>query len=42
MELDTESTSELSSEGVNGIIVVSARGADTKVVPSATYLPILV
>ena len=42
MEIDTESTSELNREGLNGIIVMSARGADSKVVPSATYLPILI
>lgn len=41
IEIDTESTSELSREGLNGIIVMSARGADRKVVPSATYLPVL-
>ena len=40
MKIDTESTSELSREGLNGIIVLSARGADRKVVPSATYLPV--
>lgn len=36
----TESTSELSGKGLNGIIVMSAGGTDRKVVPSATYLSI--
>ena len=42
METDTEATFELSREGLDGIIVMSARGADRRVVPSATYLPIFI